>query len=168
MGWKTTAGLLFAILIGISAVFILKRSSTIAIRTAQPKVELTEASSAACKATAAEEGCPKGCCRVLVLQVPSPTRKLSASLRLNAIDMSWDQSKGILHDVLMTRANRTVFVKTDPDLAPDRKAQLYELIRRTCAERICVIDPKIHRNGSRLSPAWRAVLESPLRTSRIV
>jgi hypothetical protein len=131
---------LIAMLVGLvafSVFLVLKRASKKRTVTALPQMVVSDANRAACEASAKEQYA-----RVLVVQLLPLTKENVPSVKLNAEDLTWDQTAKILSEVLRTRVNRTVFLTIGPRVGPAYRSQMIDLMRIANAERICVIDPR--------------------------
>jgi hypothetical protein len=129
------------VLVGVLAlsVFLIRRHASKKAVLAQPQTVILDASNAVCQVSASATD---GYCSALVVQLlPSANAGLPA-VRANGEDLSWDHTETVLHDVLKTRINRTVFFRTDARVNPQSKDQMIGLMRRANAERICVIYPE--------------------------
>ncbi len=128
------------VLVVLSVFIVLKRASKKAAVAVPPQMAISDANSAACEASAREEGYCRG--SVLIVQLLPSGKAALPAIRVNAENLTWDQAEGVLRDVLETRSIRTIFLTTDVSVDLQSKDQMTGLIRRAGAERICTIDSK--------------------------
>jgi hypothetical protein len=122
-------------LFACSVFFIVNRAWKKLTVSSQPRVPILEATGTACQASAKE-----GYCRALVVELLRPPKAGVPLVKLNGEDLAWERAEAVLHEVLRTRMDPTVFLRTDPVVSLVSKDQMIDIIRRASAEKICVID----------------------------
>ena len=136
---RIVVGAALAGLIIAATFFVLKSAPKKSL--AQPQMEVSDANSAACEATAKEE-CNGGSCRVIVVQLLPSTQGDIPVVRINEQNATWKETETILLEVLRTRMNKAAFLTSDPKVTPGYKPRMIDLMRRANAGEICVIDSK--------------------------
>ena len=124
------------------AVIVLWRMLRGPSQKASSPMAISDATSPACETAARQYSCG-----ALVLHMLPSEKSNSSLLKLNDEDLRWDQAESMLGDVLRTRADRTVFLRSDPSLPLAMKSRIIDVIRKANAERVCLIDFKN-------PPAW--------------
>ena len=69
------------------------------------------------------------------------------ALKINQEDVTWDKLQGRLEDIYKTRAEKVMFVKSDPDLPFQDVAQVIDLAHSAGVEKVGLITAKIEAGG---------------------
>jgi biopolymer transport protein TolR len=66
-----------------------------------------------------------------------------ASLKINQDDVTWENLEGRLNDIFKTRAEKVMFVKSDPDLTFNEVAQVIDISHSAGVDKVGLITAKI-------------------------
>ena len=70
-----------------------------------------------------------------------------AALKINQEDVTWDQLQNRLTDIYKTRAEKVMFVKSDPDLPFQNVATVIDIAHQSGVDKVGLITAKIEAGG---------------------
>jgi biopolymer transport protein TolR len=85
--------------------------------------------------------------RTVVVQILQGGPGQQAALKINQEDVTWDQLQNRLTDIYKTRAEKVMFVKSDPDLPFQNVATVIDLAHQAGVEKVGLITAKIEAGG---------------------
>ena len=85
--------------------------------------------------------------RTVVVQILQGAPGQQAALKINQEDVTWDQLEGRLTDIYKTRAEKVMFVKSDPDLPFQNVATVIDVAHSAGVEKVGLITAKIEAGG---------------------
>ena len=83
--------------------------------------------------------------RTLEVEIRAARTQGRPALTLNGNDSDWSQLPVILHDVLLTRMKRFVYLRIQPHVSSEDQAEMFRMIESAGAERLCVLDSHAQR-----------------------
>lgn len=85
--------------------------------------------------------------RTVVVQILQAGGGNQPALKINQEDVTWDKLQGRLEDIYKTRAEKVMFVKSDPDLPFADVAQVIDLAHSAGVDKVGLITAKIEAGG---------------------
>lgn len=85
--------------------------------------------------------------RTVVVQILQGGAGQQAALKINEEDVTWDKLEGRLEDIYKTRAEKVMFVKSDPDLPFQNVATVIDAAHQAGVDKVGLITAKIEAGG---------------------
>ena len=85
--------------------------------------------------------------RTVVVQILQAGGGNQPALKINQEDVGWDKLQGRLEEIYKTRAEKVMFVKSDPDLPFADVAQVIDIAHSAGVDKVGLITAKIEQGG---------------------